>query len=124
MGLKDWIARRGNIGGVARAVGKAWKNLHAANPEMSPQELVTAYIKFRYKIFAESNLEAEALELARMGRIEDPLGLSWLILEVENKNDLETLRRDERKWKQIMYEELVKQGVEPGQMRVWRDYWP
>jgi hypothetical protein len=34
MGIGRWLARKGNVGGTARAVAKGWLTLKGQNPEM------------------------------------------------------------------------------------------
>lgn len=113
MGLKTWMARKGNVGGTARAVAKGWNTFKSQNPDMKPIEIAKAYINLRYGTTGESNLEAEALEVVDNGPIRDPLSLSWGIFVIENKDELGTMLEYEREWKQIMREELQKAGVEP-----------
>ena len=59
MGLAKWFARRGSIGGTARAVAKAWRVAKEQNPEKSAREIAEAYVAFRYGITGEFELAEE-----------------------------------------------------------------
>ena len=44
MGFGSWLARKGSVGGTARAVAKGWKTIKEKNPGMSPKEIAEAYV--------------------------------------------------------------------------------
>jgi hypothetical protein len=60
MGFTDWMARKGNVGGTARAVAKAWKTIKLRNPEMNNQEIAETYISIRYGATKEPQLAIRA----------------------------------------------------------------
>lgn len=117
MGLADWIARKGNVGGTARAVAKGWRAIKEQNPEKSARDIAEAYIDFRYSLTGEPKLAEEVF--ATLPYNVNPLILSWTIFKVENERDSND--RDEIaivldhkfKWQQIIREEIKKMGIEP-----------
>jgi len=62
MGFGTWLARKGNIGGTARAVAKGWKKFIQENPGFSNEEVSKMYIDFRYGVTGEPHLAKKALE--------------------------------------------------------------
>lgn len=118
MGLAVWLARKGNVGGTARAVAKGWRVMKERNPEKSARDIAEAYIDFRYGVTGESKLAEEVY--ATLPYDVNPLILSWTIFKVENKRDSGG-DRDEIaivldhmfQWQQIMREEIKKIGIEP-----------
>ncbi|MBU2262956.1 MAG: hypothetical protein KKF02_13730 [Proteobacteria bacterium] len=118
MGLTDWLARKGNVGGTARAVAKGWRSIKEQNPEKSVRDVAEAYIDFRYSLTGEPQLAEEVF--AALPYNVNPLILSWTIFKVENKRDSRG-DRDEIaivvdhmfQWQQIMREEIKKFGIEP-----------
>jgi len=111
MGFGDWMARKGNIGGTARAVAKGWKYISESNPQMSERQIAETYINFRYGLTAEPHLAEEVL--TSLPYDVNPLILSWTIMMVENKDEADTLLDNMVKWKQIMREEIEKFGIKP-----------
>jgi len=113
MGVSSWLARKGNIGGTARAVANGWKRIKERNPGMSPRDIAEAYVNLRYTATREPNLAEEVLNGLPFDV--NPLDLSWVILSVENKDEPETLSDHRSEWIQIMREEIRKYGLEPGE---------
>ena len=118
MGLAKWFARRGSIGGTARAVAKAWRVAKEQNPEKSAREIAEAYVAFRYGITGEFELAEEVY--AALPYDVNPLILSWTIFNVENKRDsggdldeIAIVLDHKLQWQQIMREEIKKIGIEP-----------
>jgi hypothetical protein len=111
MGLSNWIARKGNIGGTARAVAKGWKTIKEKDPAMNPRDIAKTYVNFRYTLTGETHLAEEVL--LQLPYDVNPLILSWTILKVENKDEIQSLYDHKQVWKQIMREEIEKLGVEP-----------
>lgn len=113
MGFGSWLARRGNVGGTARAVANGWKKIKEKNPEMSPREIAETYVNLRYTATREPHLVEDVL--GRLPYDANPLNLSWIILWVENEKDFETISDHRSEWIQIMREEIRKYGIEPGE---------
>ncbi len=109
MGFWKWFARKGNIGGTARAVAKGWLTLKKQNPEMSPRDIAQAYIDIRYGFTGEENLA----ERVHWKWDVCPLDLSWSIFKAENQDEIDTLYDNEEGWKEIMREEIEKLGLDP-----------
>jgi len=105
------MARRGNIGGTARAVAKGWKKFQELNPGMSPWDIAETYVRFRYQITHEPHLAEAVINSLPYGV--NPLILAWAILKVENSDEPETLTNHMEAWKQIMREEIQKLGLTP-----------
>ena len=119
MGLGRWLARRGNVGGTARAVAKGWLKLKQQNPQMSSKDIADAYIQLRYTATGEAHLADKIfypLGDAPFGV--SPIKLAWAILKAENDDDLDTLFGHEETWKDIMKEEMLKLGLNPEETRL------
>lgn len=113
MGFGSWLARRGNVGGTARAVAKGWKTIKEKNPGMRPEDIAETYVNIRYTATGELHLAEKVL--GRLPYDVNPLNLSWIILWVENEDESDTLFDHRSEWIQIMREEIRKYGVEPGE---------
>ena len=109
MGIGKWLARKGNIGGTARAVAKGWITLKRQNPEMDPREIAEAYIDVRYGMTGEDELAENVLFKHDVC----PLELAWAILKAENEDEIDTIYEREESWKEIMREEIEKLGLDP-----------
>jgi hypothetical protein len=111
MGFTDWAARKGDVGGTARAVAKAWKTLREKDPSMTPDEIAQHYIAARYSVFGEQDLARLVYYfLTEITKKINPLELAWGIYYVEHRDAADTI---DYNWRQIMREEIKKQGVEP-----------
>ncbi len=110
MGFQNWMARRGNVGGTARAVANCWRTFKEKNPAMSHKEISEAYIDLRYGLTREPHLAKAVLNLMKENKI-NPLNLSWNILLAENANEVLTVKEHAYEWKKIMKEEIEKIGV-------------
>jgi hypothetical protein len=115
MGFGSWFARKGSVGGTARAVAKGWKTIKEKYPEMSPRDIAKTYVNFRYAATKEPDLAEKVLDTLPYDA--NPLNLSWTIFstEAENEGDFETLLDHMSEWVQIMKEEIRKCRVEPGE---------
>ena len=112
MGLKKWLARKGNVGGIARNVAEGWKKIESQNPDMSPKEIAEAYTKVRFGSI--SDYEAtKTLRAISEGKISTPLELAWSLLKSENTDELEVLTENYEEWIEIMREEIAKKGLNP-----------
>ena len=109
MGIGKWLARRGNIGGTARAVAKGWMTFKEQNPEMKPIDVANTYIEFRYKLTGEDHMIDNVLLVYDIC----PLELTWSILMAENKGEIHTLYDHEDAWKEIIKEKIKKKGLDP-----------
>ena len=109
MGIGKWLARKGNVGGTARAVAKGWLALKNRNPEMTPNNIAEAYIEIRYGATGEEDLADKVLFKYDV----TPLELSWSILKAENEDEIDTLYDNEIAWRDIMREEIQKLGLTP-----------
>ena len=114
MGFGSWLARKGNVGGTARAVAKGWKTIKEKNPDMSPRDIAEAYVNIRYGATGEPQLAEKVL--GRLRHDVSPLNLSWTILLAENEDEEDTLIDHAYDWVKIMQEEIRKYGVEPGEL--------
>ncbi len=113
MGLGNWLARKRNVGGTARAVAKGWKFFKSQNPEMSDKELAEAYVYFRYGNTGELELADRALSLLENFE-PTPLNIAWALLLNENPKESDYIvEKKYGKWRQIMKEEIEKMGVTP-----------
>ena len=112
MGILNWIERKGNIGGTARAVARGWKTIQSQNPEMEKVEIGKQYIQIRYGNTGETDLEISCLgfyyELEP-----NPLNLAWSILLNENQNELDYVESKYNDWRKIISEEISKMGISP-----------
>jgi hypothetical protein len=109
MGIGKWFARKGNVGGTARAVAKGWLSIKEQNPEMSPNDIAAAYINIRYGATGEKDLADTVLYSYDVC----PVELAWSILKAENKDEIDVLYKNEKPWKEIMREEIEKLGLDP-----------
>jgi hypothetical protein len=113
MGLGNWLARKGNVGGVARAVAIGWKFFKAQDPEMSDKELAEAYVHFRYSNTGEMELADRALSLLEKHK-PTPLNLAWVLLLNENPQEIDYIAEKKySEWRQIIREEIEKMEVTP-----------
>jgi hypothetical protein len=113
MGFGSWLARKGNVGGTARAVAHGWKTLKEKNPKMSPIDIAETYVNIRYTATGELHLAEKVLD--RLPYEANPINLSWTILLIENEDETDTLNDHMPEWIKIMKEEIRKYGVEPGE---------
>ena len=113
MGFGNWLARRGNVGGTARAVAKGWKHIESQNPGMTDQRIAETYLEVRYGFRNEVELADSALAL--LGEYEPtPLNLTWVILLNENPNERDViLQKQHDGWDRIVREEIEKLGLAP-----------
>jgi hypothetical protein len=109
MGLGKWFARKGNVGGTARAVAKGWLTIKKQNPEMNAREIAEAYLDIRYGATGEAELAENVLFKYDVC----PLELAWSILKAENEGELVALYDNETSWKEIMHEEIEKFKLDP-----------
>ena len=109
MGIGKWLARKGNIGGTARAVAKAWITLKKQIPEATPSEIAKEYIFIRYGRTGEYDLVRHVIYEHNV----TPIDLSWNILKAENQDTIDTLYNNEIVWKKIMREEIERLGLDP-----------
>ena len=61
MGFSNWLARKGNVGGTARAVAKGWKKIKKEYPNMEPSDIAKTYVKLRYSVLKNEELETNSL---------------------------------------------------------------
>ena len=111
MGLSEWLARRGNVGGTARAVAQGWKTIKEKYPTMKPREIGETYINIRYQATNEPHLAEEVSN--SLPYDVTPLVLSWTIFRVENQDELSTVYDHMETWKRIMSEEIEKYVLKP-----------
>lgn len=109
MGIWKWFARKGNIGGTARAVAKGWMVFKMRNPEMSPNNIAAAYIELRYGVTGEDKLFDNVIYSNDV----TPFELSWSILKAENEDELDTLYNNETMFNEIIREEIERLGLDP-----------
>ena len=109
MGIGKWLARKGNVGGTARAVANGWMALKKQNPEMNPNDIAEAYIDIRYGATGEEDLADKVMYRYEV----TPIELSWSIFQAENEDERDTLYENEEPWKEIMREEIEKLGLDP-----------
>jgi hypothetical protein len=119
MGFGSWLARKGSVGGTARAVAKGWKTIKEKNPGMSPKEIAEAYVTVRYLVTNEQDLAIRVLTNLRVNtrkREPNPLDLSWAIFWEESvkAGDSLTVLEHRVEWRQIMKEEIEKMGIAAG----------
>jgi hypothetical protein len=114
MGLGTWLARKGNVGGTARAVANGWKAITQNNPGSSDEQIAETYIGIRYGATCEPHLAEKVLKELNDEDIKiNPLNLAWTILSVENSEESDTLLEHYVVWRKIMREEIEKLGVKP-----------
>ena len=112
MGLGTWLARKGNVGGTARAVANGWKVIIQKNPGMSDEQIAETYVGIRYGATGEPHLAKQVLKnLKTESRKANPLNLTWAIFSVENADEGDTLLEHVVEWREIMREEIEKLGV-------------
>jgi len=112
MGLGTWLARKGNVGGTARAVANGWKVIIQNNPGISDEQIAETYVDIRYGATGEPHLAEQVLEdLKDESRKVNPLNLAWAIFSVENADESDTLLEHFVVWRKIMREEVEKLGV-------------
>jgi hypothetical protein len=111
MRFSNWLARRCDIGGTARAVAKEWKTIRDTDPRMIPRDIAVAYVNSRYGIKGEPHLAKEIL--STLPYKVNPLALAWTIFQVENKDEIVIVFDHMIVWKQIMKEEIAKYGIAP-----------
>ena len=112
-----WLARKGNVGGTARAVALGWKRISTERPEISPKEIAEIYIKIRYGATGEPQLLAK-VQASLQKKIVSPLELAWTILSVETDvmGEVDGIAVADEKcleWKRVMEEEFEKAGLKP-----------
>ena len=122
MGLSKWMAKRFGVGAGARAVAKGWNTISSQNPDMKPTEIAEAYIKFRYGLTGETDLEKRVLLMVEKGAVIGPVSLAWEIFEAETLRGKsgrklmdahEALWENRDAWEEIIEEELRKAGIDP-----------
>jgi len=112
MGLGTWLARKGNVGGTARAVANGWKAITQKNPSLSHKKIAETYVGIRYGATSEPHLARKVLSNLKTDRREaNPLNLAWAIFLVENADEVNTVLEHTVEWKEIMREEIEKLGV-------------
>jgi hypothetical protein len=112
MGLGAWLARKGNVGGTARAVANGWKTIVQKNPRMSHEEIAETYIGIRYGATGEPQLAKTVLKNLKANRRKaTPLNLAWAVFSVENADEGNTVLEHTVAWKEVMREEIEKLGV-------------
>lgn len=112
MGLAKWWARKGNVGGTARAVANGWVKIREENPEIRARDIAEIYVNIRYMATEEPHLAEKVLNSLPYDA--NPLNLSWTIFYVENEDESDTVLAHMSEWVQIMREEIGKYGLEPG----------
>ena len=108
MGMSDWIARKGNIGGTARWAAKSYKVLTGGDENIELSTLFEALIRHRYAVLP--NPEQENRLLSNAGQLRGLNDLVEAILAVEagfRELPLDT----QQKWRQIINEELEKANI-------------
>jgi hypothetical protein len=112
MGFGTWLARKGNVGGTARAVSNGWKVIIQKNPGISDEQIAETYVGIRYGATGEPHLAEQVLkDLKDESSKINPLNLAWAILSVENADESDTLLEHCVVWRKIMREEIEKLGV-------------
>jgi len=111
MGFSNWFARKGSVGGTARAIAKGWKTIKEKNPEMDQRDIAETYINFRYSLTREPHLAEKVFD--NLPYDINPLILSWTIFKVEGEDEIDFILSHISEWQQIMREEIRKCGVEP-----------
>ena len=112
MGFKNWLARMGNVGGIARNVADGWKKTESQNPNMPPREIAENYVKVRFGLINDSEVRT-ALRDISTATIGTPLQLAWALLKSENPDEPEVLIQNHDEWIQIMREGMKKKGLNP-----------
>ena len=108
MGMSDWIARKGNIGGTARWAAKSYKVLAGGDENIELSMLFEALIRHRYAVLP--NPEQENRLLSTAGQLRGLNDLVVAILAVEagfRELPIDT----QQKWRQIIDEELEKANI-------------
>ena len=114
MGLGTWLARKGNVGGTARAVAIGWKTIMQNNPGSNDEQIAETYVGIRYGATGEPHLAKQVLEdIKDEDSTINPLNLAWSILSVENSGEISALIEHYVAWRKIMREEIEKLGVKP-----------
>jgi hypothetical protein len=111
MGLGIWFARKGNVGGTARAVAKAWKAIKQENPDKNNEEIAQIYLTIRYGKTDKGDRARLVRKNLDRRHPSNPLNLSWTIFTVENNDEAMTVLDHSLEWKQIMREEIEKLGI-------------
>ena len=111
MGIKKWLAKKGNIGGTAKAVAKAWVKMKKADPQLDDTGIAEEYIRFRYGITREPHLIVQALQT-----LEDysptPSGLTWTILMTETApQDVSVMIENMQMFSEIIDEVMDEYGL-------------
>lgn len=116
MGMPTWLIRKSNVGSIARSIATGWFHLKNSNPEWHFDEIIEQIITVRYSATSEFIL-LETVKSALSDHyidtddeIDSILKLTWIIFEIENKNEEEVLDQNGNKWKKIMREEIEKIG--------------
>jgi len=112
MGLKKWLARRGNIGGIARNIAKWWNNFRENRPDASPREIAISYVIVRIGMISGDYVEA-VINKIESEDIKTTIDLAWTVLMLENINDQDIILKNRHEWTDIMREEMIKNGLDP-----------
>lgn len=122
--LTKWLAKKGNVGGVARWATSGYTSLRQLAPEhLSDQDIFRSMIEIRYKTLP--NEKYETYLISKSNDMEGLMGLVIEVLKIETPFS-ETSQEAKNEFLDIIEEELVKSSLPEnilfGQNKD-RDYW-
>ena len=110
MGIGEWVARKGNVGGTARWAAKLYLDIKKTNPQYHLDNVLSEIICARYSGDKMAPYRDATLNVLRKNNVRGLAHLVTLILTTEasyNDNSME----DKVMFLRIIQEEMEKLGV-------------
>ena len=109
MGIKKWLARRGNVGSTARWAALGYRSVRMAQPDLDLSAVMVQLTTARYRV--QSDEAHKAAVLAGIKRGLPGLAHYVLLLLIEETALALTTSDDRNMFTDIIFEELEKNGV-------------
>ena len=110
MGISSWLARKGNVGGMARWVGKSYLSIMQENPSAPLAVIMNDIIKLRYAAKSSESIKDALLSHIESGESRGLAHLVTNILTVE-AGFQENTRENRFQLMKLIQEELRKFGI-------------
>lgn len=110
MNISSWLARKGNVGGTARWVGKLYLSLMHENTSAPLTVVMSDIIKFRYAAKSSESIKNALLSNVESGELRGLAHLATNILTVE-AGFQENSQENRFEFMKIIQEELRKFGI-------------
>jgi len=110
MGITNWLARKGNVGGTARWTGKLYLSISQENPSAGPTVVIKDIVKIRYSADSQQSIKDALLSHIDSGESRGLAHLVTNILTIES-GYRENTQEDRVKFMKIIQEELRQLGI-------------